>query len=104
MTLAAIAVLHWRDLDQRYVVDPPADPHSPDLLWIAAGVCAVIGPAFADTLPAPPVPRGMVFANSPAGRCGSTGRNGNNDHAATARKERLRTSAPVLAPKHVLSR
>lgn len=47
VTLAVIAFLHRADWRRRYTLDPPADPHDPLLMRLAAAACLVIGPAFA---------------------------------------------------------
>lgn len=47
VTLAVVAVIYRRRLAARYTVDPPAEPHDPKLLMLAAVVCLMVGPAFA---------------------------------------------------------
>ena len=47
VTLGVVAVIYRRRLAARYTVDPPAQPHDRTLLLVTAGVCLLVGPAFA---------------------------------------------------------
>jgi arsenical pump membrane protein len=45
-TVVLLAIRHRRSLAGRYAPDAPPDPHDKVLLWVSAGCCVLLGPAF----------------------------------------------------------
>ena len=60
-TVVLLAVRHRRSLSGRYAPDAPPEPHDKVLLWVAAGCCVLLGPAFVTGV-VPAIPSAVAAA------------------------------------------